>query len=74
MKNDWILLASSGSLEGIKGSIKRFFCGESKDVQGSFVIGSKGILEGFRVIIKRGRYRFEMLSESNDYRIASKGV
>jgi|APGre2960657404_1045060.scaffolds.fasta_scaffold74704_5 hypothetical protein len=57
----WELLASSSTLEGIKGSIKRFYCGEGKEVSGENVIGSKGIIEGVRVILKRGRYRFEML-------------
>lgn len=61
-KQEWQLLASSNTLEGIKGSINRFYCGEEKEVQGENVIGSKGILEGVRVILKRGRYRFEMLS------------
>jgi hypothetical protein len=58
----WKLLASSGSMEGIKGSVKRYFCGEDKEIiDGAVVSPIRGVLEGYRVILKRGRYRFEIL-------------
>jgi hypothetical protein len=60
MSKEWRLLASSGSFDGISASIKRYFGGEEKKIEGENVISEKrGVLEGYRVTLKRGRYRFE---------------
>lgn len=61
MKTEWVLLSSSGSLEGILDAIARFYCGERKRIENGQIIGGRGVIEGVRVIQKRGRYRFEML-------------
>jgi hypothetical protein len=62
MKQEWILLASSGTLEGILGSVKRFFGGEEKPFDGEKLYRQNGeVMNDFRIVQKRGRYRFEMV-------------
>lgn len=64
---DTILLASSPSLEGIKVCIARFFGGERKELQptpeGGWTIHKDNgdQIQGVRVILKKGRYRFEQV-------------
>ena len=54
------LLASSGSLEGINECINRYFYSNIFiDIENGTVSNSRGIIAGFRVIIKKNRYRFE---------------
>lgn len=62
------LLGSAGSLEDLKALVERFYCGENV----TFVAKSKdewavhnesGELNGFRVVLKKRRFRFEMETE-----------
>lgn len=62
------LLASSGSLDGINKMVAQFYCGDKElkqvpDKDEWEIYGSRGLLEGVRVIKKKGRYRFEMIEE-----------
>ena len=59
-ENKWVLLSSSASENGILDAIARFYGGERKRIENGQIIGGRGVLEGVRVIEKRGRYRFEM--------------
>jgi hypothetical protein len=61
------LLASAGSIEGIKSLIEQYYMGSQKElnqtVPGTWEVhGKSGILSSVRVIFKRGRYRFERVS------------
>ena len=62
MKTKPKLLASSPTLDGIKGLIAKFYYGEKKLVEVSpnnFTIhGAKGKLDGVYVVFSKGRYRF----------------
>lgn len=62
------LLASAGTLEDIRQSVCRFYCGESKTLiptgdDSWKIIGTYNgkECEGVRVVRKRDRYRFEMI-------------
>ena len=62
------LLATAGTLEDIRQSVCRFYCGESKTLiptgdDSWKIIGTYNGKEapGTRVVRKRGRYRFEMI-------------
>jgi hypothetical protein len=62
------LLATAPTLESIRESVSRFYCGESKTLiptgpDSWKVIGTYDSKEapGVRVIRKRGRFRFEMV-------------
>lgn len=62
------LLASAGTLEDIRDSVCRFYCGESKTLIPAGddmwkIVGTYNGKEapGTRVVRKRGRYRFEMI-------------
>jgi hypothetical protein len=59
---EYKLLASAPTEQAILESIKRFYCGSNVSIQGEQISNSKGILEGVRVVKKKGRYRFEMVS------------
>ena len=61
VESKWVLLSSSASESGILDAIARFYCGERKRLEGFCVIGVNGVIDGVRVIYKKGRYRFEML-------------
>jgi hypothetical protein len=65
------LLASSATLDGIAGSVSRFYCGESITLlaRGPKAWAVADTYTGqerdrVRVILKGGRYRFEMLEPS----------
>ena len=64
------LYASSNTIAGIQACIKEFYGGArsitfdlaklfSQSPEGSSVYNSKGKIEGVRVVVKKGRYRFE---------------
>lgn len=63
------LLASAASLDDIRASIARFYCGESKTLKPEtarpnswLIIGSDGNpLVGLRVLKRGKRFRFEMV-------------
>lgn len=57
------LIASAPNLEAIIGLIERFYCGTKitlVEAEGLYrVENSSGPIEGVRVVLRRGRYRFE---------------
>ena len=60
------LLASSATFDGIKSVIAKFYYGEkdllpvaSNEWQ---IIGKNGVINDMRVILKKGRYRFESIN------------
>ena len=59
------LLASSPTLDGIKSIVEKFYCSEKELISVSDnewkIIGKMGVLKYARVILKRGRYRFESI-------------
>lgn len=69
----WTLLASAPTIDAINESITRFYCGEPKDL-GNFADEARRRatldvfhrttppqkIEGVRVRLHKGRYRFEM--------------
>jgi hypothetical protein len=55
------LLASAPSEAEIIKCISRFFGGSTVSLDGERVSTLKGYCDGFRVIQKKGRYRFEMV-------------
>lgn len=60
------LLASAGTIEDIEKLINRYWFSESYTVNRSTLAierPEKPTLAGFRVIHKRGRYRFELLTD-----------
>ena len=61
---EYKLLASAPSEAEIIKAISRFYCGATISLEGENVHNLKGLLDGVRVIKKRGRYRFEMVSYS----------
>jgi hypothetical protein len=59
------LLASSGTYDGILKLISKFYCGSTitlKQISEKEwdVYTLKGLCKGTKVILKKGRYRFEM--------------
>jgi len=54
------LMASAPNEEEIIKCISRFFGGSTVSLNGEEVSTLKGICTGFRVVKKKGRYRFEM--------------
>lgn len=60
---EYKLLASAPTEQGIIDSISRFFGGATVTLNGEQVSTLKGICEGLRVVKKKGRYRFEMVSK-----------
>ena len=69
MTNKPQLLASAGTLEDIGALIARFYGGEAKPLRelGSGIwellrAEGKDALKGVRVVLRAGRYRFEMLA------------
>ena len=59
------LLGSSSTLDGIKTVIAKFYYSEKELLSLSAnewqIIGKNGLLNGMRVILKNGRYRFESI-------------
>ena len=60
------LLGSSATLDGIKAVIAKFYYSEkvllSVAVNEWQIIGKNGVLNDMRVILKKGRYRFESIN------------
>ena len=60
------LLGSSATLDGIKAVIAKYYYGEKKLLSIApnewNIIGKNGALNGMRVILKKGRYRFESIN------------
>ena len=69
MKIKTKLIASAPSEEGIKGMIAKFFCNklENYRIDGAGLLwskkpdGTERWLKSFRVIQKKGRFRFELI-------------
>ena len=59
------LLGSSATLDGIKSIITKFYYSEKDLISVSpnewQIIGKNGVINGMRVILKKGRYRFESI-------------
>lgn len=55
-----MLYGSSGTLEGINSVIRQFYSGQEMRIEGEKVIrcSDEKILDGVKVIKKKGRYRF----------------
>ena len=62
-----ILLASSTTFDGIKAVIAKFYYGERELISVApnewKIIGKMGVLKYARVILKKGRYRFESIDD-----------
>ena len=60
------LLASSATFDGIKAVIAKFYYGERELISVADnewkIIGKMGVLKYARVILKKGRYRFESIN------------
>ncbi len=60
------LLASAPTLDGIKSVIAKFYYSEKELLSVSDnewqIIGKNGVLNDMRVILKKGRYRFESIN------------
>ena len=60
------LLASSATFDGIKSIVEKFYYSEKELLPVSDnewqIIGKNGVLNDMRVILKRGRYRFESIN------------
>ena len=60
------LLASSATFDGIKTVIAKFYYSEKELLPVSpnewSIIGKNGVINGMRVILKKGRYRFESIN------------
>ena len=61
-----ILLGSSATLDGIKSIVAKYYYSEKDLIPVApnewSIIGKNGVLNGMRVILKRGRYRFESIN------------
>ena len=61
-----ILLGSSATLDGIKSIVEKFYCSEKELLPVSDnewqIVGKNGVLNDMRVILKKGRYRFESIN------------
>jgi hypothetical protein len=59
------LLGSSPTLEGITKVITAFYMGSTIELVDDLgcwqVVNKRGVIPGVRVVIKRGRYRFESI-------------
>ena len=59
------LLGSSTTFDGIKSIVEKFYCSEKELISVSDnewkIIGKMGVLKYARVILKKGRYRFESI-------------
>jgi hypothetical protein len=67
MANSFALMASAGTIDGIRDCIQRFYCGESKTLIPTGADSWKLVhtidgkaLDAVRVVRKRNRFRFEM--------------
>jgi hypothetical protein len=65
--NQYKLLASAPTIEGIKRMIAEYFYGGEKELTANGentwnVSGNKGLIIQYRVVLKKSRYRFEILS------------
>ena len=60
------LLASSPTFDGIKSVIAKFYYSEKELLPVASnewqIIGKNGVLKDMRVILKKGRYRFESIN------------
>ena len=60
------LLGSSATFDGIKSVIAKFYYSEKELLPVSDnewkIIGKMGVLNNMRVILKKGRYRFESIN------------
>ena len=60
------LIGSSDTFDGIKSVIAKFYYGERELISVSDtewkIIGKMGVLKYARVILKKGRYRFESIN------------
>ena len=60
------LLGSSATLDGIKSIVEKFYYSEKELLPVSDnewqIIGKNGVLNDMRVILKKGRYRFESIN------------
>ena len=60
------LLGSAPTLDGIKAVIAKFYYSEKELLPVApnewSIIGKNGVLKDMRVILKRGRYRFESIN------------
>ena len=60
-----VLLGSSATLDGIKAVIAKFYYSEKDLLSVSAnewqIIGKNGVINDMRVILKKGRYRFESI-------------
>ena len=60
------LLGSSATLDGIKSIVEKFYYSEKELLPVSDnewkIIGKMGVLNNMRVILKKGRYRFESIN------------
>lgn len=59
-KQKWKLLGSDSSLDRLLEGVSRFYGGSNIRIQGETLLNSRGPISGVRVILARGRYRFEM--------------
>ena len=61
------LLGSAPTLDGIKSVIAKFYYSEKELLSASDnewqIIGKNGVLNDMRVILKKGRYRFESIDD-----------
>ena len=60
------LLGSSATLDGIKSIVEKFYYSEKELLPVSDnewqIIGKNGVLNNMRVILEKGRYRFESIN------------
>jgi len=60
------LLGSAPTFDGIKSIVEKFYCSEKELISVASnewqIIGKNGVLNGMRVILKKGRYRFESIN------------
>ena len=60
------LLGSSTTFDGIKSIVEKFYYSEKELLPVSAnewqIIGKNGVLNDMRVILKKGRYRFESIN------------
>lgn len=58
---EYKLLASAPSEAEIIKAISRFYCGATISLDGENIHNLNGLIDGVRVVKKRGRYRFEAI-------------
>ena len=60
------LLASSATFDGIKAIVEQFYHSEKELISVApdewQIIGKNGVINDMRVILKKGRYRFESIN------------